>query len=49
MTDLAYEASEAIRAVFNDASIDRATTLDSLELLAEELDTMIEALKTDIA
>ena len=48
MTNLVDVASAAIKAVFGDMSVDQATTLDSLELLAEEIDSMIEALEADI-
>lgn len=49
MGDLVDVASAAIQAVFDDMSVDQATTLENLELLAEEIDTMIEALEGDIA
>ena len=48
MGDLVDIASDAIRDVFNDTSVGRATTLENLELLVEEINVMIEALETDI-
>ena len=48
MGDLVDVASAAINDVFNDTSVDQATTLENLELLAEEIDALIGALETDI-
>lgn len=48
MRNLVIKASAAINTVFSDTSVDQATTLENLELPAEEIDVMIEALEADI-
>jgi hypothetical protein len=46
--DRVRAAIEAIDAVNGDASVSRRQTLDSLELLQDHLDPMIEALEDDL-
>lgn len=41
-------AKEAINELFNDISVERDKTIDSLALLSEDIDAMVELLKEKI-
>lgn len=48
MGALYEEALKAVKALFNDRSVPAAVTLAELEELADEIDTYIQALRSDI-
>jgi len=42
------QAKEAIQALFGDTSVTQEQTLESLELLADEIGMLIEAIEADL-
>ena len=46
--ELIQDADNALRRLYSDVSVDRATTLEDLELIIEDLNIMCEALRNAI-